>query len=233
MNRIAGAGADGCRAGWLRIERLENGEVEAAVVSTDQLFASALEFAVLTIDIPIGLPDAGPRAVDGYARRLLGPRASSVFPCPVRAALDGVSYADACARSFAVCGKKLSQQAYAILPKIREVDGVLRSNEQFATRVREVHPEVCFYYLNAAKPMAYSKKTVDGASERLQLLEAYFGSVFSKLRATVSPREVASDDIVDALVALWSAERVRDGTNQVLPEMPACDRFGLRMEMVA
>lgn len=79
MRRIAGA--DGCRAGWLRVERLADGELEAAVLSTDQLVANALEFAVLTIDIPIGLPDAGPRAVDVHARRLLGPRGSSVLRC--------------------------------------------------------------------------------------------------------------------------------------------------------
>lgn len=231
MNRIAGA--DGCRAGWLRVERLTSGQLAAAIRSTEQLVASAHQFEVLTIDIPIGLPDNGPRAVDGHARQLLGPRASSVFPTPVRAALDGVSYTDACDRSFAACGKKLSKQAFAILPKIREVDDALRRDASVADRIREVHPEVCFYYLNAAKPMAYSKKTVEGALERLGLLEAHFGPVFSQLRASVPTRDVASDDIIDALVALWSAERVRDGTNEVLPATPIRDRFGLRMEMVA
>lgn len=215
------------------MERPPSGQLEAVVVSTDQLFATASEFAVLTIDIPIGLPERGPRSVDVSARRLLGPRASSVFPCPVRAALDGTSYSDACARSFTASGKKLSKQAFAILPKIREIDRVLRTSEECRARVREVHPEICFYYLNSLKPMAHSKKSKEGALERRELLEAHFGPVFDRLRATVPTRDVASDDILDALVALWSAERVLSGTNVVLPEVPECDRFGLRMEMVA
>lgn len=226
-------GVDGCRGGWFRVERLASGEIEPAILSTEELFASGCEFSVLTIDIPIGLPDVEPREVDRAARRLLAPRASSVFPAPVRAALDGVTYADACERSFAACGKKLSQQGFGILAKIREVDRCLRADEELARRVREVHPEVCFLFMNGAKPMPHPKKSLDGAMERLRLLEAHFGPVYSGLRAAVPTRYVASDDIVDALAALWSAERFRDGTHHTLPDTPSRDRFGLRMEMVA
>ena len=170
MNRRI-AGVDGCRAGWLRIERKANDKLEAATFSSAELFATAREFDVLTIDIPIGLTDTGRREVDTQARRLLGPRASSVFPAPVRAALDGVAYVDACERSFVACGKKLSKQTFAILPKIREVDIALRGSRQLQAGVREVHPEVCFYFLNSAQPMLYPKKSVEGALERLKLLE--------------------------------------------------------------
>ncbi|MFN2399112.1 MAG: DUF429 domain-containing protein, partial [Gemmatimonadaceae bacterium] len=53
------------------------------------------------------------------------------------------------------------------------------------------------------------------------------------LRASVSRREAADDDLLDALVALWSAERLVSGTSISLPPDPPRDRFGLRMEMVA
>jgi predicted RNase H-like nuclease len=54
---------------------------------------------VTAIDIPIGLPGGRPRTVDGEARRLLGPRASSVFPAPARGTLDASSYEEACEAS--------------------------------------------------------------------------------------------------------------------------------------
>jgi hypothetical protein len=88
------AGVDACRAGW--VVALAGGtgsgggafdDVEVQVVAT---FAEVLGLgaATVAVDIPIGLPDAGPRVCDVAARRLLGPRRSSVFPAPVRAALD-------------------------------------------------------------------------------------------------------------------------------------------------
>src|SRR4051812_9326419 len=122
-------GIDGCSAGWLRLRREDQShEVTAAVFSTaDDLFADAESFSVLTIDIPIGLPESGPRTCDVLARAFIQPRGSSVFPAPVRATLSAKAYSDACACSVASCGKSLSRQAFAILPKIREVDAFLRS----------------------------------------------------------------------------------------------------------
>ena len=127
------------------------------------------DLAIITIDIPIGLTLAGPRPTDSAARALLGPRASSVFPAPVRAALDAVSYQDASDRSFAVHGKRLSKQTFAILPKIREVDIALRCRPRDAERVREVHPEVSFSVLNNDEPMVHPKRTGLGFTERLTL----------------------------------------------------------------
>ena len=228
------AGADGCRAGWLTVERRADGSVAATVYrSTPELMERARSLEVLTLDIPIGLPDNGPRPVDLLARQLLGPRASSVFPAPVRAALLGATYAEACERSFEACGKRLSKQAFAILPKIREVDEALCADAILQERVREVHPEVCFYFINGSRPMEHPKKSGQGFLARHNLLETHFGPVFANLRSTI-PRTVAKDDdILDALVALWSAERLQSGDGISLPPTPMRDRLGLRMEMVA
>jgi predicted RNase H-like nuclease len=125
------AGADGCATGWVCIEQGENGVLRPRLYrTTRELFAYAATIDLLTIDIPIGLTNDGSRQVDILARRLLGPRASSVFPAPVRAAFDGESYLDACTRSAAACEKRLSKQAFAILPKISEVDRGLRSDSK-------------------------------------------------------------------------------------------------------
>ena len=42
-----------------------------------------------------------------------------------------------------------------------------------------------------------------------------------------------ADDIVDALVALWSAERIGCGAALSIPVRPPLDAYGLRMEMMA
>lgn len=184
------AGTDGCSSGWLCIEQGEGRLLSPRLDrTTSELLSYAAALDLLTIDIPIGLRDDGPRQVDILARRLLGPRASSVFLAPVRAALDGESYLDACARSAAACGKQLSKQAFAILPKISEVDKGLRADSQLAERVREVHPEVCFYFLNNKQPMAHAKKSGQGYLDRYRLLESHFGTVIADLRAQVSHRD--------------------------------------------
>ena len=84
------AGTDGCSSGWLCIEQGEDGLFRPRLHrTTAELLTYAATIDLLTMDIPIGLPDDGPRQVDILARRFLGPCASSVFPALVRGALDG------------------------------------------------------------------------------------------------------------------------------------------------
>ncbi len=59
------------------------------------------------------LPDAGARACDRAAGRLLGRARSSVFPAPVRTVLAAADHADACARSRAASEKALPAQRIA------------------------------------------------------------------------------------------------------------------------
>src|SRR5437868_733580 len=117
MARIAGI--DGCRAGWLRLHKEDiESDVTARVYPTaEAMFGNAEEFAVLAIDIPIGLPESGSRECDVIARKYIQPRGSSVFPAPMRATLAATTYVEACECSRASSGKSLSQQAFAILPK--------------------------------------------------------------------------------------------------------------------
>ncbi len=124
-------GADGCPGGWICVERdTVTGEIFAEVLpTTAALRDRARHLAVLTVDIPIGLSETGPRDCDVEARRLLTSlRGSSVFPAPVRPAIDASSYTEACERSEAACGKRLSKQAHAIMWRIREVDEMLRGS---------------------------------------------------------------------------------------------------------
>lgn len=226
------AGIDGCRAGWLRLESSDDVVTAKIFRNATEMFRDAESFAVLAIDIPIGLPEEGCRAVDTAARKFIQPRGSSVFPAPVRATLVASDYADACARSVAACGKSLSRQAFAILPKIREVDEALRERPELRTRVREVHPEVSFRSWNGA-PLMEPKKTGFGFVARLKLVESAFAGASERVRREV-PRNLASDDdILDAFAALWTANRIVAGQAITLPNAtPPIDSAGLPMQML-
>jgi predicted RNase H-like nuclease len=112
------AGVDGCRAGWVAaVQDLEMpGAIEVYVFGT---FAGVADpgFALLAVDIPIGLPDSGPRAADLEARRLLGARRSSVFPAPIRPVLRASDYVSAYQIGRRVHGKGLSNQAWGSNPR--------------------------------------------------------------------------------------------------------------------
>lgn len=227
------AGVDGCRAGWfVVVEDTDTGAVVGRVERDLEAFVLA-EGApeVIAIDIPIGLPDKGPRACDQAARKLLGPRGASVFPAPIRAVLECDDWESACqARARIDDGKRISKQAWAIVSKIKQVDDLLRKHEVARRRLREVHPEVCFREMNKGTPMSHAKKRSAGRCERRALLEAIFGpeDLAVALDPKVIPRkEAARDDILDAFAALWTARRLHAGAAGVLPESPPRDSYGL------
>lgn len=224
------AGADGCPGGWVRVLRNAGGQIRVDffrdVVS---LLAASRACGVLGVDLPIGLADDGPRTCDVETRRLLGVRGASVFPAPVRAVLEASDYAEACARSEAACGKRVSRQLFNILPRIREMDAVLRADPRRARRVHEVHPELSFAMMNRGRPLALSKRTPEGRRLRQRLLQRALGAVFERLRGEVDHRQVRDDDLLDALAVLWSAGRIARGEALVVPPGEPRDAVGLPM----
>ena len=198
-----------------------------------QVFVEAKRGTVLVaVDIPIGLPKAGPRACDISARRVLRQRRSSVFPAPCRAALnEWQDYQRACDVNERASGKRVSKQVFAILPKIREVDRMITVELQ--ERIREVHPELSFASL-AGHPLTHRKVTPEGKAERMALLSAQ-GLSFDPAweRQWLGASRVAEDDLIDAAVCLVTARRIVQGDAQVLPPDGAeQDARGLRMEIV-
>src|SRR5690349_2429275 len=123
------AGIDGCRCGWLCLTSdLTTGNVQAQVLpSISDLLSLNPQPSLVMIDIPIGLTDSGPRDCDLDARIWLKqPRCCSVFPAPIRPMLAASNYSEACEIGQNTCGKRLSRQAWGIVPKIREIDTFLR-----------------------------------------------------------------------------------------------------------
>jgi len=227
-------GVDGCRAGWICASLdLRTGEVSQFVYEDARAMLAGSAGNITAIDIPIGLPDRESRRCDVEARQTLGPRASSVFPTPMRSALDAESYVAACEASFEACGKRLSKQAFAILPRIRAVDAILRETAEVRNSVYEVHPEVCFYFWNGGRPMEHPKRSGAGFMERYSLVDGVFPGAFESIRSAIPRRDAADDDILDALAALWTAQRIASGTAARLPAALEFDRFGLTMRMLA
>ena len=230
-------GVDGCPAGWFYVSEGEALEPFGIVPSLEVLVDRVPEDSALFVDIPIGLRDDDGRArgCDTLARRLLGrKRGSSVFPAPPHAVLGTEDYAAALQRSRAVTGKGLSMQTFRIAPKIREVDGLLRGGQRARAMIREVHPEVCFWAFAGGKSMKHRKKTREGIDERMEVLTSVMPEsqdVVTAALAQFKRKELARDDIVDALVALATA-RSRPGNLHTLPDSPELDSQGLPMEMV-
>lgn len=228
-------GVDGCRAGWFWIGLDTSGRQEIGIArTTEELAAIAQAAKLVLIDIPIGLRDSGAQArlCDLEARRVLGrARGSSVFPAPTRPALYARSYEEACEINLRSCGKRLSRQTWGIAEKIRSIDELLRSRPDLPPVVRECHPEVCFWSLNGKRPMSENKKQRAGRQARLAVLKRYFPEAESVVEAaarTYSRKEIAWDDIIDAL-ALAVAAKLGYGRLRTLPASPEHDAFDLPM----
>lgn len=230
------AGLDGCPSGWLCLTKdLTTGKVIACILSSiGALLKLDPKPEAVMVDVPIGLTDSGARDCDLLARaQLKAPTSSSVFPAPIRPTLVARTYAQACQIGVKADGRKLSQQAWAILPKIREVDTFLRSDSTLQQWVREVHPEVCFWAWNSNKAMANRKKSPAGKAEREALVKPAYGTAYTAAQSSLPRGQYGNDDLLDAFAALWSAERFVAGKAMVLPGTPPVDSCGLRMEMIA
>ena len=212
------AGVDGCPAGWIVVTR---DRVE--VVPTFSRVPDG--FAVIGVDMPIGMTSGGHRVADVAARAFVGARRSSVFPTPHRDLLefagDRDAYAAANAASKARHGKGLSRQAFNLLSRIAEVDAAITPQREH--QLIEVHPECSFRLLAHAE--LRSKHTAEGRARRRDLVERTFGQV------PAPPRGATEIDLLDAYAVLWSAERFATGRHDTLGDH-ARDPRGLIMRIV-
>jgi predicted RNase H-like nuclease len=193
------AGVDGCRTGWVVATR--DG---ARVVPSFATIAD--EFALIGVDMPIGLPEQWGRDADRAARAYIRPRGACVFPTPPRALLDHRDYGEANDASKARFDVGLTRQTFHILPKIREVDAAVDAASQH--RFLEVHPECSFRALTGS--VLAPKRTALGRIQRVDAIAAIFGPI--ELRLTGA----APDDVLDAYAVLWTTLRHQRGDSEVL-----------------
>lgn len=239
------SGVDGCKGGWFVITTSITNEnyqtpvrcvlkLKSFLVRSffTEVLSETTDCKLVCADIPIGLSnDRKQRECDVAARKVLHrPRSSSVFPTPVRACLSANDYKTASKICFEHSGKKLNKQSFFLLDKIRQVDDLMTLVLQ--RRVREIHPEVSFWALNNKKAMQYNKKSLAGRRERMKVLSTVFSDIEKIVAKAREPRQVAPDDILDALVAAWTAGQTVMGRAGTLPQNPELDSKGLKMEIL-
>ena len=227
-------GIDGCKDGWFWF-RFDG---DTGTFGVSQAIAPILDGlprdACVLVDIPIGLRARGKREreCDRAARDLLGPRRSSVFAAPVRPILKAKDYASALAQSRRLTGRGLSKQSWNLVPKIREMDDLLKARPELASHVLEAHPEVLFAGL-AGGPMSAKKTTRDGFTERMTILSILHPDAETLVASAFLAHggfEAARDDVVDAFVLALCARKPTQ--LKTLPGEPETDPRGLPMQMV-
>jgi len=225
--------ADGCRAGWFVVVRsVETGETTYHTCSDfDALLKTCGGATVLAIDIPIGLPEQaerGGRPVDRLAREYLKPyRSSSVFSPPCRPTLAAGTYEEAAAitRACSSSGSSLTQQAFGLLPKLREVDELMTPDVQRG--VREVHPELCFALMNEDRPLKISKKEPAGQELRVRLLRGAGFDISAKTVKRLAKAGVGRVDVLDAFAAHEQLDVLASGSHNPFIELIDSDARSL------
>lgn len=214
-------GVDACTAGWIGLgwgggEQIW-GYTAPTVAGVVEACRADGPVAVVAVDIPIGLAGRTPRRADVAARELLGPRRSSVFETPVRAALEAPDHPTAVEVNRAATGRGATRQAYGLRHRVLEVDRWLRADVAGdRPAVYEVHPEVTFARM-AGRPLADGKRTWTGA-ERRRMLLAREGLFVADLGE--AGRRAAVDDVLDAAACAWTAARIVTGDAASLPDPP-------------
>ena len=213
-------GRIGRRAGWVFV-RLENGKFRSAEFR-EQIAAgigASSDAAVVAVDMQIGYPrpTALERAADGLARNMVGPRGNAVFQALHPDVLAATDKAAAHGAWFRLTGHRVPPPALALAPRIREVAAIAATDP----RVYEVHPEVSFAAL--AGRHLESKKNWNGQADRRRLLEEAGIVIPDDLGRAGA---VSADDILDAAVAAWSANRIAEEIAASLPDPPELDATG-------
>lgn len=241
-------GLDWAKKGWFGVVLEDGAKPETEVFPTIlSVWHKHHDAQRIFIDIPIGLPDDGRRKCDEIAAEKLGPdRRSSVFWTPCRDAVYATTLADAKEINRENTNYSISNQTWAIMPRIREVDEFLQEFEEARGTVREVHPEVCFWAFEGAA-LANGKKTGDGLRKRRAVLstvheradDIYEEAVEKHIDgpepyARTLPKD-ARDDVIDALAAALTAQANENRLATFPAKLDEDDDFdetGLPMEMV-
>ncbi|WP_424016128.1 DUF429 domain-containing protein (plasmid) [Halorientalis pallida] len=206
----------------------------------------------ILVDIPIGLRgpskdadghdehnESQSRRCDRLARKVIGPRSSSVFPAPCRAAVEAAldgdkSHSELSEINREAVGKGLTQQAASIIPGIAQVDRVL-AEEAADETIIESHPEVCFRAFTD-EPLQYNKTSAQGLATRLDALAAsteYEPGTWRTLADELAgDHAIGVDDLVDALGLALTARANHDAFHS-LPDTDSVptDASGRPMRM--
>ena len=214
-------GIDGCKSGWFAVWQNQDEVIETAIFQSmnnlKDFFIKSNQL-IIGIDIPVVLSEVMPREADQLARKLLSKKASSIFTAPTPEMLEQPNYEKASLVSKKLIGKSMSLQSWYLFPKIRDVQTVLHHED---IKIFEIHPEVSFRAMNNENVIIESKKTAEGFKIRKFLLDKHFLNFnFDAIRNKYQKKDVMDNDILDALVVLWSAKRIANNQASYIPKIP-------------
>jgi predicted RNase H-like nuclease len=229
------ASVDGCPGGWLCVVLdTDKNEFRVEIFCTAaDLLAHDHTIQVMTIDMPIGLVNAGRRRCDELACDILGERRVCVSNAPIRPALYAPSRLAASAITQATTGREVGSTEWALYPKIINLDvSITPAHQRWCF---EIHPEVCFWAWNNSTPLQEKKDSPAGMQAREALIEAAWPgarqAMLTRLQQGYGADHFDPDDLNDAFAALWTARRIASAQARRIPERPDVDAKGLRMEM--
>ena len=225
-------GIDGCKGGWITAA-ICDGKLNMYKFGSLYEITKELPFDACLIDMVIGLQGHEKQVrPEGMARKILKGRASTVFPAPCRKAVYGETKEDRLRANVEVLHKKFTSQTDAIIPKIREVDEFLQSNDRYKNRLQESHPELCFARLNG-EVLSTSKHDAEGVKERSAVIADYLPEVTETwIAATARKLKCNEDDITDSVCLAIVANLLMQGKTESIPPEPMADDTGLLMQMV-
>lgn len=206
-------GVDGCPGGWIAA-CLSDAAVTWRFAAVVDIGALIPDDSCVGVDMPIGLLESGLRECDALARRELPGAASRVFTTPPRQVLElgpDAPNAEVQELSRALVGQGVSRQALHLAPRILALDAALADRP--GHRVVEVHPELSFAEL--AGRVLDRKATPEGIGQRVAAVRTWLPEVDAVIARR--PSGVPLVDALDALAALWSAARWRDGRARTIP----------------
>jgi predicted RNase H-like nuclease len=115
--------------------------------------------------------------------------------------------------------------------KIKQVGNYFHEHPEIRTIIKETHPEVGFFMLNAGQPVLSKKKDSLGLEERLELLKStleFAETVYQEAITRFKRKQLAKDDIVDALMCL-AISMASEASRKTIPEIPEYDDSGIEM----
>ncbi len=226
-------GVDGCKGGWFSTIFNNNSWQVNLYKNLDSLWAKNKKAKLILIDMPVFLLNCGVRRCDKLARKLLDKkRKSSIFNAPSKKAMEASNYKEASLLNFRYTGKKLSKQTWNLIPKIREIDKVIKKYPGIIGIVKESHPELCFKSFSGR--IKYSKKNVLGKEERLEILtniDPDSKNIFDYSIKNFKRQDVLYDDILDSIILSITA-KFGYGKLSRIPETPQYNELCQKAETV-
>ena len=230
-------GVDGFLNSWCVCTISTENQINISTYSNiEKLMRAISPKSKIFIDIPIGLSSNSiERKIDQKLRDILPKgKKSSVFTAPCREAVRANNYIKAKELNCKIVSRSISIQSWNISNKIKEVDDFLIGNKKKQFNLHESHRELCFVNLNDGISLKNNKKTKEGISERIIILNKYIEDsedILEKNYHCYKKEKIKRDDILDSICLALSVKKWKQNGSKKITQIPEYDYEGLPFEI--